>query len=63
MIQSINTIKLKPVDLKSETYFDSGKKKLIINILNLKLVMLVEYQNMKTFLQKVTLRIDQKNVL
>ena len=28
MIQSINTIKLKPVDLKSETYFDSGKKKI-----------------------------------
>ena len=62
-MQSINTIKLKPVDLKSETYFDSGKKKLIINILNLKSVMLVEYQNMKTFLQKVTLRIDQKKVL
>ena len=35
-----------PVDI------NSNKKKLIINILNLKLVVLLEYQNIKRFLQK-----------
>ena len=32
------TIKMKPVDVKSDIYIDSGLKKLIIKILNLKLV-------------------------
>ena len=40
-----NTIKMKPVDVKSNTYIDSSKKKLMINTLNLKLVTLLEYQN------------------
>ena len=35
-----------PVDI------NSNKKKLIIKILNLKLVVLLEYQNIKRFLQK-----------
>ena len=46
-----NTIKMKLVDVKSNTYTDSSKE-LIIKILNLKLMILLEYQNIKTFLQK-----------
>ena len=47
-------IKMKAVDVKSNTYIDSGKE---INKkdLNLKLMILLEYQNIKIFLQKVTL--------
>ena len=46
-----STIKIKPVKVKSNTYIDSSKE---INdkILNLKFVILLEYQNVKTFLQK-----------
>ena len=54
-------IKMKPVDVKSNTYIDSSK--LMIKILNLKLALLLEYQNMKTFLQKVTLQIGLKKIL
>ena len=50
-INTYNTIKMKLVDVKSNTYTDSSKE-LIIKILNLKLVILLEYQNIKTFLQK-----------
>ena len=38
-------------------------KKLIINILNLKLVILLEYHNIKTFLQKAMFQIGLKNFL
>ena len=38
-------------------------KKLIIKILNVKLVVLLEYQNMKTFLQKAMFQIDLKKFL
>ena len=48
-----STIKNKPVDVKSDTYIGSNKK-LIIMILNLKFMMQLEYQNKKTFLQKVS---------
>ena len=44
-----NTIKMKPVDVKSSAYIDSSKK-IMIKMLNLKLVILLEYQNIKTFL-------------
>ena len=47
-----STIKMKAVDLKSNTYIHV--KKLITNILNLKLAILLKYQNVKIFLQKVT---------
>ena len=53
-------IKMKPVDVKWETYIDSSKKKLIIKILNSKLVILVEYQNIKIFLQKVMFQFGLK---
>ena len=61
-----STIKMKPVDVKSSTYIDFIKenneedpliKKIVKKILNLKLVILLEYQNIKMFLQKVTLQI------
>ena len=56
---------MKPVDVKSSTYIDSGKKIIIIiiKILNLKLVILLEYQNIKIFLEKVTLQIGLKRFL
>ena len=44
-----NTIKMEPVDVKSSAYIDSSKK-IMIKMLNLKLVILLEYQNIKTFL-------------
>ena len=49
-----SAIKMKPVDVKVSTYIDpSIVKKLMVKILNLKLVILLEYQNIKAFLQKV----------
>ena len=44
-------------------YIGSSKKIIIIKILNLKFVMLLGYQNMKIFLQKVTLEISLKKFL
>ena len=57
-----STIKIKPVEVKSNTYIDSSKE---INdkILNLKFVILLEYQNIKTFLQKSVSNWFEKNVL
>ena len=53
------TIEMKPVDVKSNTYIEYSKEiSNIIKILNLKLVIMLEYQNVKTFLQKVTPQID-----
>ena len=46
------TIKMKPVDVKSNKYID-----VTIKIQNLRLVIVLEYQNIKIFLQKVTLQI------
>ena len=46
-----STYKMKPVDVKPSTYIDSSKE-VMMKILNLKLVILLEYQNIKTFLQK-----------
>ena len=42
-----STIKMKPIDVKSSTYIDSSKEN---KILNLKLVIMLEYQNIKIFL-------------
>ena len=54
-----STIKIKPVEVKSNTYIDSSKE---INdkILNLKFVMLLEYQNIKTFFNKTLFQIGLK---
>ena len=49
-----STIKMKPADVKRNTHILTLLKKLMIKILNLKLVIMLEYQNIKVFLQKVT---------
>ena len=55
---------MKPVDVKPSTYIDSSKeKKLMTKILNLKLVILLEYQNIKTFLQKAIFQIGLEKFL
>ena len=45
---------MKPVDVKSNNYIDSSKE-LIIKVLDLKLLILLEYENIKMSLQKVLL--------
>ena len=40
-----NAVKMKPADVKSNTYINSSKVKILIKILNLKLVVLLKYQN------------------
>ena len=56
------TIKMKPIDV-SQTHILTLVKKLMIKILNLKLVILLEYQNIKTFLQKAMFQIGPKKFL
>ena len=53
------TIKLKPVYVKSNTYINIIQK-LMVKILNLKMVILLEYQDINIFLQRVTLQIGLK---
>ena len=57
-----DTIKMKPVDVKSNTYIDSSN---VINDKNpnLKLVIMFEYQNIKTFLQEAMFQIGVKKFL
>ena len=43
------TIKIKPDDVKNNTYINFGEE-IILKILNLKLVIMLEYQNIKIFL-------------
>ena len=50
---------MKPFDVKSSIYMTLVKK-IMKEILNLKLVMLLEYENIKIFLQKVALQIGLK---
>ena len=57
-----STIKMKPVDVKSSTYIDFDQEK-IRKFRNLKLVIMLKYQNIKTFLQKVTFQIGLKRFL
>ena len=47
----------------NKTHMLTLVKKLIIKILNLKLPILLEYHNIKVFLQKVTLQINLKKFL
>ena len=53
-----STIKMKPV-----AHIFTLVKELMIKIINLKLVILLEYQNIKTFLQKVMFQIGSKKFL
>ena len=56
-------IKMKlPVDVKSSTYIGFDKK-IIIKTLNLRLVVVQEYRNIKIFMLKITLQIGQKKFL
>ena len=41
---------MKPVDVKSNTYILTLVKTLIVKILNLKLVIMLEYHNIKMFM-------------
>ena len=56
------TIKIKPIDVMDDSYAeyneDFNKK-----ILNLKLVIMLEFQNIKTFLLKDMLQIGRKKFL
>ena len=54
--------KMKPIDVKSK-HILTLVKKLITKILNLKLVILLEYQNINIFLQKFTFQIGRKKFL
>ena len=54
---------MKPGDIKTNLYILSLEKKLIIKILNLNLVILLENQRTKTFLQKFNLQIGQMKFL
>ena len=55
-----STIKMKPVDVKSNTYINFSKD---INYKDLNLVMIIEYQNIKIFLPKLTFQIGLKMFL
>ena len=57
-----STIKMKSADVKSNTHINSSKG-IMMKILNLKLVMLIEYQNIKTFLLKAMFQICLKKFL
>ena len=52
-----NAIKMKPTDVKSKIYIDSSKEINNKETPNLKLVILLKFQNIKTFLQKITFQI------
>ena len=56
------TIKMKPIDVKDNTYIILIKK-LIIKILNLKLVIMLEFQSIKTYLLKGICLIGVKKFL
>ena len=53
---------MKPADMKSNTCINSSKE-IKAKILNLKLVILLEYQNIKTYLQKAMFQIVLKKFL
>ena len=57
-----NTIKMKPVDIKSNSYMKSNKE-IDDNNLNFKLVIGLEYKNEKLLSQKVTFQIGLKKFL
>ena len=52
-------IEMKPVDVKLSVYINSSKK-LMMKILNLKLLISSEFQNIKTFSLKAMFRVDLK---
>ena len=57
------TIQMKPIDVKSNIYIDFNAENNVLKVLNLKLVIMQKYQNMKTLFQKFTLQIGLKKIL
>ena len=61
------TIKMKPIDITGDYYAEYNEDPIELHsnkkILNLKLVIMLEFQNIKTFLLKDILQIDQKKLL
>ena len=55
-----STIKMKPTDVKSSRFIDYSEE--INDFIILKLVILLQYQNIKTFLQKAMFQICLKNL-
>ena len=58
----LSAIKIKSVDVKSSTHIDLNREN-INKIVNLKLVTMQEYRNIKTCLQKVLFKIGIKKFL
>ena len=58
----LSAIKIKSVDVKSSTHIDLNREN-INKIVNLKLVIMQEYRNIKTCLQKVLFQIGMKKFL
>ena len=56
------TIKMKPVDVKPNVYIDFNKKN-NRKLLNLKLVIMLQYQNVKLYLRKALFQISMKKLL
>ena len=61
------TIKMKPIDVTDDYYAEYNENSMELHsnkkILNLKLVTMLEFQNIKTFLLKDILQIGQKKFL
>ena len=51
---------MKPVDVKPSICIGSNKKEIVRKVLNIKLVTILKYQDMKIFLQKAMFQIGQK---
>ena len=58
-----STIRTKSIVVKPTKYVESSREVNSKDILNLKLLVLLEFQNIETFLQKAMFQIDLKNVL
>ena len=58
----LSAIKIKSVDVKSSTDIDLNREN-VNKIVNLKLVIMQEYRNIKTCLQKVLFQIGMKKFL
>ena len=56
------TTKMKPPDVNPSMYIDFNKE-MIMKVLNLKLVIMLEYQNTKIFLPKATFQTGLKKLL
>ena len=56
------TIKMKPTDVNPSMYIDFDKE-MIMKVLNLKLAIMLEYQNIKIFLPKAIFQTGLKKLL